>query len=293
MANGRSKNAFAPILRFVYFTFSACSLIWMLANYGGVNFISTMILLPAFGYLALHLISLINVVKKDKFLVGSSVDVLSLGTQKFIHRVGLALPIPILLYVGSFAFCVFTYSEADASTTARVNDFASCEQAMFGKSVIWNYLSDRAICRYAEVAPVAETAVEPIVIEQSASQPADDNVRGDINYQPFMNDMQRRIKRAWFPPKCGESDHAKVAFKVARDGHISNLEIIKHASTKISDEAALSAVRNAEPFRPLPDGSPEKMEVEFSFDYNVFHEAEGDSFTSSAYSGIQTDPIAN
>lgn len=281
MSNGRSRNPFAHIARFVYFTISACSLVWMLANYGGVNFISTMILLPAFGYLALHLIALINVVKRDKFLVGSSVDVLSLGAQRFIHRVGLILPLPVLLYVASFGFCVFSYNEVDANTTLRVNEFASCEQAMFGKSVIWNYLSDRAICINAEPVPVEE----PLG--------GGNNVRDGINFQPYMNDMQRRIKRAWFPPKCSDSQGSKVSFKVDRDGYVSDLKVVEHASSRLQDEAALKAVSNAQPFRPLPDGSPSKVDVEFSFDYNIFTERNNQSFTSSAYSGIQIDPIAD
>jgi len=253
----------------------------MLANYGGVNFISTMILLPAFGYLALHLISLINVVKKDKFLVGSSVDILSLGAQRFIHRVGLILPLPVLLYVASFGFCVISYNEADATTTARVNEFASCEQAMFGKSVIWNYLSDRAICTYEEPAPV-EAPLE-----------AENNVRDSANFQPYMIDMQRRIKRAWFPPKCSDSQCAKVKFEVDRDGYVSELQVVEHASSRMQDEAALKAVVNAQPFRPLPPGSPSKVDVEFSFDYNIFTESNTSAFRSSAYSGIQIDPIAD
>ncbi|MBX9949656.1 MAG: TonB family protein [Candidatus Obscuribacterales bacterium] len=281
MSNGRSRNRFAHILRFLYFTMSACSLVWMLANYGGVNFVSTMILLPAFGYLALHLISLINLVKKDKFLVGSSVDVLSLGAQRFIHRVGLVLPIPILLYVAAFGFCVSTYNEADANTTARVNDFASCEQAIFGKSVIWNYLSDRSICRYPAVVPVAE----PLA--------ADDSMRSGVDFQPYMKDMQRRIRRAWFPPTCSNSECAKVKFKVDKYGYVSELELVRQSSSGFADDAALNAVRNAHPFKPLPEGSPSKVDVEFSFDYNVFTESKNDAFTSAAYSGIQIDPIGN
>ncbi len=140
MSNGRSRNPFAYILRFAYFTVSACSLFWMLAQYGGVNFISTMILLPAFGYLALHLISLVNLVKRDKFLVGSSVDVLSLGAQKWIHRFGLILLIPILLYVASFGLCLFTYNATDDASYNRTVKFSDCEYSLFGKSVIWNYL---------------------------------------------------------------------------------------------------------------------------------------------------------
>lgn len=275
MSNGRSRNQFAHILRFVYFTISACSLVWMLVQYGGVNFISTMILLPAFGYLALHLISLVNVVKKDKFLVGSSVDVLSLGAQKWIHRFGLMLPIPILLYMASFGLCLFTYNANDEASCNRTVKFSDSEYAVFGKSVIWNFL----------LKPEVQIPV------QAVAEPADTNVRDDIDFQPFMNDLQIRIKRAWFPPD-GEEHHATLTFKVSKDGYPSDITFVKHASTKLADQAALNALKNATPLPKLPAGAPDKVDVEFSFNYNVHIEAPAvsDQFTSSA---IESDPIAN
>lgn len=284
MSNGRSRNPFAHILRFVYFTISACSLVWMLAQYGGVNFVSTLILVPAFGYLALHLISLVNVVKKDKFLVGSSCDVLSLGAQKWIHRIGMALPIPVLLYVAGFSFCVFSYNANDIASVNRVSEFASSEIAMFSKSVIWNYLPR------TEVTPIAVYPSEPESAEVPAVPvvPAAYNVRNSIDYQPYMNEMQRRIKRAWFPPKCATSQLAKVTFKTSKDGYISDIKFVTHSSTKTSDDAALRALANAQPLPKLPEGSPDKMDVEFTFDYNVFSEAN----SSKAYTTIQPDPIA-
>lgn len=273
MSSGRSRNPFAHILRFVYFTLSACSLVWMLVQYGGVNFISTMILLPAFGYLALHLISLVNVVKKDRFLVGSSVDVLSLGAQKWIHRFGLILPIPILLYMTSFGLCLYTYNANDEASYNRTVEFSAFENAVFGKSVIWNYL------------------IKPEVqVEQPVSVlPAFDvNVRNNVDFQPFMNEMQVQIKRAWLPPRSSEAHHVKVFFKVSKDGYASDISFIEHASTAKADEAALKALRNATPFPKLPDGAPDKVDVEFSFDYNMTDPLQTDQFTSY---GIESAPM--
>ncbi|MCC7527597.1 MAG: TonB C-terminal domain-containing protein [Candidatus Melainabacteria bacterium] len=273
MPSGRSRNPFAHILRFVYFTLSACSLVWMLVQYGGVNFISTMILLPAFGYLALHLISLVNVVKKDRFLVGSSVDVLSLGAQKWIHRFGLILPIPILLYMTSFGLCLYTYNANDEASYNRTVEFSAFENAVFGKSVIWNYL------------------IKPEVqVEQPVSVlPAFDvNVRNNVDFQPFMNEMQVQIKRAWLPPRSSEAHHVKVFFKVNKDGYTSDIRFIEHASTAKADEAALKALRNATPFPKLPDGAPDKVDVEFSFDYNMTDPLQTDQFTSY---GIESAPM--
>ncbi|MCC6980468.1 MAG: energy transducer TonB [Candidatus Melainabacteria bacterium] len=274
MSNRGSRNFFAQVFRFAYFTVSAFGLVWMLAQYGQVNFVSAMILLPAFGYLALHLISLINLVKKDKFLVGSSIDVLSLGTQKFIHRVGLLLPVPILLYMSGFAYCVGTYNVSDEASYNRVVAFSGCENAAFGKSVIWSYLPK---------VPVQAVEEAPPAVAEDPSF-----VRNDVDFKPYMDDMSVAMKRVWNPPPATESHQVKVLFWVQKDGTITSASISKHAPSKEADRAALEAVRKASPLKPLPPGSPEKIDVEFTFSYNVFIEKE-----QTVSSGIQPDPIAN
>jgi TonB family protein len=260
MSNRGARNFFAPVFRFAYFTVSALGLIWMLAQYGQVNFVSVMILLPAFGYLALHLISLINLVKKDRFLVGSSLDVLSLGTQKLIHRVGLLLPVPILLYMSGFAYCVATYDVNNDASYNRVVTFSGYETAAFGKSVIWSYLPKPPM----SPAPEAPQAV-----------PADPAYSGEeVNFKPYMEDVQITMKRAWHPPRGNESHQVVVTFSVDKAGVISNAAVAKHAKTDAADLAALKAVRTASPLKPLPAGSPDKVDIEFTFDYNVFSESE-------------------
>lgn len=260
MSNRGSRNFFAQVFRFAYFTVSALGLVWMLAQYGQVNFVSVMILLPAFGYLALHFISLINLVKKDKFLVGSSIDVLSLGTQKLIHRVGLLLPVPILLYMSGFAYCVATYDVGNEASYNRVVAFSGYENIAFGKSVIWSYLPKPNVPAVA-AAPSA-VPVAPVYF------------LGEVNFKPYMDEVQVTMKRAWHPPGANEGHQVVVLFNVAKDGVISNASISKHAKTVEADQAALEAVRSASPLKPLPEGSPNMVDIEFTFDYNVISESE-------------------
>ena len=92
----------------------------------------------------------------------------------------------------------------------------------------------------------------------------------DIDFGPYMADLQRRIKRAWFPPKGNESKRVMVVFKVHRNGTMSNLRLARSSGLAIADQAALKAVTNAAPFRPLPAGAPEDVDIQFTFDYNVF-----------------------
>ncbi|MBS2004486.1 MAG: TonB C-terminal domain-containing protein [Cyanobacteria bacterium SZAS LIN-5] len=94
--------------------------------------------------------------------------------------------------------------------------------------------------------------------------------QADVDFGPYMADLQRRIKRAWFPPKGNESKRVVVIFKVHRGGELSNLRLDKSSGVAIADQAALKAVENAAPFRPLPAGASDDVDIQFTFDYNVF-----------------------
>jgi TonB family protein len=92
----------------------------------------------------------------------------------------------------------------------------------------------------------------------------------DVDFGPYMADLQRRIKKCWFPPKGNETKRVVVVFKVHRAGELSHLRLEKSSGMAIADQAALRAVETAAPFRPLPTGAPDDVDIQFTFDYNVF-----------------------
>ena len=92
----------------------------------------------------------------------------------------------------------------------------------------------------------------------------------DIDFGPYMNDLQRRIKHAWRPPRGNESKRVIVTFKISKGGELSNLQIKKGSGFQPSDQAAILAIQNAAPFARLPEGAPSAVDIEFTFDYNVF-----------------------
>lgn len=92
----------------------------------------------------------------------------------------------------------------------------------------------------------------------------------DVDFGPYMADLQRRIKRHWFPPRGQENRRVVVVFKIHTHGELSNLRIERSSGMDSADQAALAAVQNAAPFRPLPDGAPSVVDIQFTFDYNVF-----------------------
>jgi len=95
--------------------------------------------------------------------------------------------------------------------------------------------------------------------------------QADVDFGPYMADLQRRIKRAWFPPKGNESKRVVVVFKVHKGGELSNLRLDHSSGVAVADQAALKAVENAAPFRPLPAGANDDVDIQFTFDYNVFN----------------------
>lgn len=90
------------------------------------------------------------------------------------------------------------------------------------------------------------------------------------DFSRYLAELQRRIKSAWFPPKHMTSIQTKVQFTINRRGELVRAGVTRTSGNAMVDDAAMKAVRNASPFRPLPDGSPEDVDVEFTFDYNVF-----------------------
>ena len=98
-------------------------------------------------------------------------------------------------------------------------------------------------------------------------------VRPETDFGPYMTNLQKRIKRGWFPPKNTESLRGKVIFKVHHDGAVSKLRMQKSTGLASADLAMMKAVDNAAPFDALPPGAPADVDIEFTFDYNVFSSA--------------------
>jgi TonB family protein len=82
--------------------------------------------------------------------------------------------------------------------------------------------------------------------------------------------LKKNIQRARFPPKDIQSTRVVLHFKIDHDGSLSNLRIDHSSGLAIADQAALKAVESAAPFRPLPAGAPTGVDINFTFDYNVF-----------------------
>ncbi|MBS1953137.1 MAG: TonB C-terminal domain-containing protein [Cyanobacteria bacterium SZAS-4] len=101
----------------------------------------------------------------------------------------------------------------------------------------------------------------------------------DIDFGPYMRQMQRKIKHCWYPPKGQETKRMCVSFSIDAHGQVSDLKVFRASGCALCDDAGLKAVSNAAPFDPLPDGAPEDVNIQFEFDYNVFSNSANKSST--------------
>jgi TonB family protein len=96
------------------------------------------------------------------------------------------------------------------------------------------------------------------------------------NFNDYMSELQRRIRRNWRPPDDQEDKTVVYIFTIAKDGRLLSKSIKRSSGSPQADAAALAAIEMSAPFRPLP---PEfrggSINIEFRFDYNVFQGGNG------------------
>ena len=100
--------------------------------------------------------------------------------------------------------------------------------------------------------------------------PGIDAIR-EPDFGPYMRELQRRIKMNWDPPKGDQSKRVVLMFKIAKDGRLLSCSVYKSSGLPNADKAAIQAVQLTAPFKPLPpDFKGSNIDIQFTFDYNVF-----------------------
>ena len=62
-----------------------------------------------------------------------------------------------------------------------------------------------------------------------------------------------------------------LKYEIKKDGTLGDYDVIKSSGDKNVDKAAIKALKKSSPFEPLPEGfTGDKVDVQFTFDYNVF-----------------------
>lgn len=119
------------------------------------------------------------------------------------------------------------------------------------------------------VRPVNHPVIQPGAVPSETTAAG---TKPEVDFGPYMADLQRNIKHSWYPPKHNEHKRVVVTFRISKEGNVSKLRLDKSSGDAKSDQAALKAVGNAETkFGALPEGAPDSVDIQFTFDYNVFH----------------------
>lgn len=96
-----------------------------------------------------------------------------------------------------------------------------------------------------------------------------ESIQTTVNYSKFMASLQRKIRKQWRPPKDLMSKQIMVCFKVGLQGELTDIQLLASSTMDAADKAALTAVEKASPVDPLPLGSEEPIDIQFTFDHNV------------------------
>jgi TonB family protein len=93
--------------------------------------------------------------------------------------------------------------------------------------------------------------------------------KAGLDFSKYKEDVQRRLKRGWFPPRSSTSTSVTVRFSVLRSGEFTHPVVVKSNGDYMQNMAAIKAVNSAERARPLPVGSPPRIGLEIELAYNV------------------------
>jgi len=93
-------------------------------------------------------------------------------------------------------------------------------------------------------------------------------------YQDYFNQVRDRIKANWvYPRPAGErgiEGELLIEFHIAKDGRLAYIELRHSSGTRILDDAALTAVKLAQPFPPVPDAIAKRtLAINGQFKYQI------------------------
>lgn len=93
----------------------------------------------------------------------------------------------------------------------------------------------------------------------------------DFDFGAYLSEVQKKIKKSWFPPRGAESLTVVLKFKVLKDGSATSIRLVKSSGVAAADDAAKTAIINGAPFPSLPKSAGDDIDIKFTFDYNVFN----------------------
>ncbi len=79
----------------------------------------------------------------------------------------------------------------------------------------------------------------------------------DYRYAGYMRNLRQKIESIWvYPPEAaarGIYGDLKIQFTIMKNGRLGSIELVRTSGHKLLDDAALKALKDGEPYWPLPD----------------------------------------
>jgi protein TonB len=97
----------------------------------------------------------------------------------------------------------------------------------------------------------------------------------DLQYSGYLQRLKERIETIWiYPPDAaakGIYGELVIEFTIKKNGSLGAVELIRTSGHKNLDDAAIKALRDAEPFWPLPkEWGVEAYTIKGHFVYNIY-----------------------
>jgi TonB family protein len=85
--------------------------------------------------------------------------------------------------------------------------------------------------------------------------------------QEYTDYIKNDVLNNWTVPQELPDYSSIVVFRVARDGRLLNLKLIKSSGNKTVDNASIRAINDSAPFKPLPENyTNDYVDIKFNFD---------------------------
>ena len=96
----------------------------------------------------------------------------------------------------------------------------------------------------------------------------------DPKYRDYFTKLRERIRAKWvYPRPAGElgiEGTVQIDFDIGKDGHLEYVKLTRSSGTAILDDAALVALKLAQPFPPVPDSvTSGELRLSSAFCYQI------------------------
>ncbi len=240
----------------LYFVTACAFAAWAVVSYHDISAATSYMCLIGTLCASLGIASIAMITRPSNQMLDELNPTLSPSLQRSLRVVGLLLPLPIVAFSSTVLMCLATTDNTPTQIDYKLA-VSQLESQITGKSLVVEY---GRLGPFEMVAPPIHT-LPPLEAQLPASDAPD--------FTHYIQDVQRRCKRGWYPPTSYHWNQAKTVFNIDQAGNVSNIRLSQSCGIEEGDQSAIKAVENASPLRPLPAGAPASVQMEMTFTYNV------------------------